>query len=231
MLLLGGCGEGSSEQASEQEQVTDNAISQAIRDTVEEEADQVAERTVRDEAERLVEEDETLSTTDSDRSTTEMAETAGITVGRKAPAFTLTNHADEKVSLKDMTGQWVVLYFYPKADTPGCTMQACDFTEGIESFRDLNATIVGISPDSPEALRKFIDKYDLQITLLSDPDKKVMTKYQAFGEKTMYGQTRMGVIRSTVLIDPQGKVVHHWPNVRAKGHATKVEEKLTEVQG
>jgi peroxiredoxin Q/BCP len=156
---------------------------------------------------------------------------APITVGNKAPAFTLADQNGEKVKLTDLTGQWVVLYFYPKDDTPGCTKEACEFTEGLEAFEGMNAKVLGCSPDSPDKHQKFIDKYDLQLTLLSDPEKKVMTKYGAFGEKKSYGKTVQGVIRSTVLIDPQGKVAHHWRNVKAAGHAEKVRQKLEELQG
>lgn len=147
-------------------------------------------------------------------------------VGKKAPAFTLTDDAGEKVKLADLAGRWVVLYFYPKADTPGCTAEACEFTESIADFEGMDAAVVGVSPDKPEALAKFRDKYGLRVMLLSDPDKKVMTKYDAFGEKKMYGKVVEGVKRSTVLIDPKGKVARHWPNVKAKGHAAKVREAL-----
>jgi len=154
-----------------------------------------------------------------------MAESA-LTVGKAAPAFTLLNQDDEKVALKDLVGRWVVLYFYPKDDTPGCTTEACDFTSGLKDFEGLSAVVLGCSPDSPETHRKFIAKYNLRITLLSDPEKKVMTKYGAWGEKNSYGKIVQGVIRSTVLIDPQGKVAFHWPNVKATGHAEKVRDKL-----
>lgn len=153
-----------------------------------------------------------------------------IEVGGKAPAFTLANADDKKVALKDFAGQWVVVYFYPKADTPGCTTEACEFTEGIEQFADLDAAVIGISPDKPEALAKFRDKYKLKVTLLSDPDKKTMAAYGAFGEKMNYGKTIVGVIRSTVIVDPKGKIAHHWKSVKAAGHAAKVQQKLAELQ-
>lgn len=158
-----------------------------------------------------------------------MAETT-LEVGKKAPAFTLPDHDGNKVALKDLAGQWVVLYFYPKDDTPGCTTEACEFTEGIASFRDLDAVVLGCSPDSPESHRAFIEKYKLAVTLLSDEKKTVMVKYGAWGEKNMYGKKVEGVIRSTVLIDPQGKVARIWPNVKAAGHAAKVREALQELQ-
>jgi peroxiredoxin Q/BCP len=155
---------------------------------------------------------------------------AAITVGEKAPAFTLSDQNGDEIKLSDLGGQWVVLYFYPKDDTPGCTTEACEFTEGVRAFEGLNARVLGCSPDTPDKHQKFIDKHGLELTLLSDPDKKVMTRYGAFGEKKSYGKTVQGVIRSTVLIDPQGKVAHHWPNVKAAGHAEKVRQKLEELQ-
>lgn len=153
-----------------------------------------------------------------------------IEVGKKAPAFTLENQDGNKSKLSDYVGKWVVLYFYPKDDTPGCTTQACDFTSSVADFEGLDAVILGVSPDSPEKHRKFIAKHELKISLLCDPEHGVMEKYEAWGEKMMYGRKTVGVKRSTVLIDPQGKVAFHWPNVRAKGHAEKVQEKLTELR-
>jgi len=152
-----------------------------------------------------------------------------ITPGKKAPAFTLPNQDDEKVRLSDLKGEWVVLYFYPRDDTPGCTTQACDFTASIKKFEKLEARVLGCSPDTPEKHRKFIAKHKLKVELLSDPEHKVLEKYGAWGEKTLYGKKSMGVIRSTVLIDPDGKVAEHWPKVRAKGHADAVREKLAEL--
>lgn len=154
-----------------------------------------------------------------------------IEPGKRAPAFTLLNQDDEKVKLSDLRGHWVVLYFYPRDNTPGCTVQACEFTEGVEAFTGLDAVILGCSPDSTESHRKFIAKQSLAIDLLSDPDHAVMEKYGAWGEKTLYGKKTTGVIRSTVLIDPDGKVAHHWPKVQAKGHAEKVRAKLAELRG
>ncbi len=156
--------------------------------------------------------------------------TSAVEIGKAAPAFTLTDQDGNKVKLSEFKGQTVVLYFYPKADTPGCTTEACDFTDRITDFTDMNAIIIGVSPDKPEALRKFADKYDLKVKLLSDSDHKVMVKYDAYGEKSMYGKTVVGVKRSTVLIDDKGKVAHHWPNVRAKGHAEKVRATLADLQ-
>jgi peroxiredoxin Q/BCP len=153
-----------------------------------------------------------------------------IGVGKKAPAFTLKNQRNEDVRLTDFAGQWVVLYFYPKDDTPGCTTEACEFTAGLNAFGSLEAVVLGCSRDSPESHRKFMAKHGLKITLLSDPDRKVMERYDAWGKKMMYGKTTEGVIRSTVLIDPEGKVGHHWRAVKAAGHAEKVKEKLQELR-
>jgi peroxiredoxin Q/BCP len=154
-----------------------------------------------------------------------------IRVGGKAPAFELPDQDGVVVSLSSLHGSWVVLYFYPKDDTPGCTTEACEFSEGIEAFRDLDAVVLGCSADSPEKHRAFIAKHGLAVRLLSDRDHKVMEAYGAWGEKSMYGRTTMGVIRSTVLIDPDGRVAHHWPKVKAAGHAAEVREKLAELQG
>ena len=152
-----------------------------------------------------------------------------IEEGKKAPAFTLENEKGEKVRLADYSGQWVVLYFYPEDDTPGCTIEAQDFTNDLKAFSKLGATVLGCSPDSVESHQSFIDKYKLRISLLSDPDHKMMSRYEAWGEKNMYGKISEGVIRSTVLIDPKGKVVKHWRRVKAKGHAQAVHKVLEEI--
>ena len=157
--------------------------------------------------------------------------TSQIKEGTKAPAFTLPDQDGESVSLSDFKGSWVVLYFYPKDDTPGCTVEACEFTDGISELEGLNAVVLGCSPDLPEMHRKFIAKHNLGVRLLSDPDHGVMETYGAWGEKTLYGRVSLGVIRSTVLIDPEGRVAHHWKKVTAKGHAEKVREKLAALQG
>ena len=153
-----------------------------------------------------------------------------IEVGDKAPAFSLHDQNDSTVSLGDLRGQWVVLYFYPKDDTPGCTTEACEFTDGIADFEGLNAVVVGCSPDLPEQHREFIAKFDLGVRLLSDPKHKVMESYGAWGEKNMYGRVTVGVIRSTVIIDPEGCIAHHWKRVKSKGHAEKVRERLEMLQ-
>ena len=153
-----------------------------------------------------------------------------LEVGDRAPAFTLKDQDGEKQALTTQKGSWVVLYFYPRDDTPGCTTEACEFTDSIADFEGMDAVVLGCSPDSVEKHQKFIAKHDLGVTLLSDPDHVVMEKYGAWGEKVLYGKRSVGVIRSTVLIDPAGKVAHHWPKVRAKGHAASVAEVLAELR-
>lgn len=153
-----------------------------------------------------------------------------LRIGGSAPAFKLKNQDETPVALKDLKGQWLVVYFYPRDDTPGCTKEACQFTELIQSFNDAGATVVGVSPDNAASHQKFIGKHKLKVELLSDPEHKMMEKYGAWGLKKMYGKETMGVKRSTVLIDPKGKIAHHWKSVRADGHAAKVLEKLQELQ-
>jgi len=150
-----------------------------------------------------------------------------IQEGKAAPAFTLTDAAGKKVSLDDFAGKNLVLYFYPKDDTPGCTKEACGFRDSWKEIQKLGAVVVGVSADGAESHQKFIAKYKLPFALLSDPDKKMMTKYGAFGEKVLYGKKSMGVIRSTVWIGPDGKVKKHWPRIpKAEAHPEKVLEAL-----
>ena len=158
-------------------------------------------------------------------------DTVKLKTGQKAPAFSLSNQDEKKISLGDYEGMWVVLYFYPKDDTPGCTTEACDFTSGLKAFEKLNATVLGVSPDSPTSHRDFIAKQNLKIALLSDCEKKVLAKYGAWGTKKMYGKEVEGVIRSTFIIDPEGRVAHAWYGVKADGHVEKVREKLAELAG
>jgi peroxiredoxin Q/BCP len=151
--------------------------------------------------------------------------------GTKAPAFTLPDQNGKTVALKDLAGRWVVLYFYPKDDTPGCTVEACEFTAALSEFRGLDAEVFGCSADGASAHTQFIAKHKLGINLLTDADRKVMEAYGAYGKKLMYGKPVVGVIRSTVLISPDGLVAHHWATVKAAGHAEQVREKLAELQG
>ena len=151
--------------------------------------------------------------------------------GKQAPAFSLADADGRKVSLKDYGGQYVVLYFYPRDDTPGCTKEACGFRDLWRKIEKRNAVVLGVSPDGPESHLRFAGKYKLPFPLLSDPDKKVMARYGAWGEKVMYGKKTTGVIRSTVLVDPKGVVVKHWQRVpKADEHPAKVLEVL-EAQG
>lgn len=150
-----------------------------------------------------------------------------IEEGKAAPQFTLRDSDGNKVALKDFRGRDVVVYFYPKDDTPGCTKEACGFRDLWGDIEQRGAVVLGISPDDAASHRQFADKYDLPFTLLSDPEKKVMTKYGAWGEKMMYGKKTTGVIRSTVWIGPDGKVVRHWRKVpKAADHPAKVLEAL-----
>ena len=150
-----------------------------------------------------------------------------IQEGKAAPAFTLPDQSGKNVSLKDFAGKNVILYFYPKDDTPGCTKEACGFRDGWKDLQKLGAVVLGVSADDAASHQKFISKYKLPFTLLSDADRKVMEKYGAWGEKIMYGKKTVGVIRSTVWIGPDGKVKKHWARVpKAEAHPEKVLEAL-----
>jgi thioredoxin-dependent peroxiredoxin len=133
--------------------------------------------------------------------------------GTKAPTFTLTDATGQRVSLKDFAGRDVILYFYPRDDTPGCTKEACGFRDAWEELRELGAVVLGVSADDADSHDRFVTKYRLPFTLLSDPDRSVMAAYGAYGEKTMYGKKVVGVIRSTVWIGPDGRVRRHWARV------------------
>ena len=152
-----------------------------------------------------------------------------IEEGKAAPAFTLKDADGNKVALKDFRGQNVIVYFYPKDDTPGCTKEACGFRDLWNKIEKTGAVVLGVSPDDADSHQKFAAKYRLPFTLLSDPERKVMTRYDAYGEKTMYGKKTMGVIRSTVWVGPDGKVKKHWKRVpKADAHPEKVLEALRE---
>ena len=145
-----------------------------------------------------------------------------LEVGKKAPAFTLESSDGGNVKLSDLAGQIVVLYFYPRDNTPGCTVEAKDFRTAVPALRKLGATVIGVSKDSIASHCKFRDKYKLNFPLLSDADGKVLEAYGAWGDKVMYGKKMKGIIRSTVLIDAAGKVAQHWPKVSVKGHVAAV---------
>ncbi len=147
---------------------------------------------------------------------------ARLEVGAKAPAFTLPNQAGRRVALTDLAGERFVLYFYPADDTPGCTKEACQFNDGLAALRALKVKVFGVSPDPADRHVAFRAKYGLKFDLLSDVDKKVMEKYGAYGEKMMYGKLVTGVIRSTFVIGPTGRIEQAWYGVRADGHAAKV---------
>ena len=155
-----------------------------------------------------------------------MSETPRLSPGDTAPDFTLTSDTGEEVTLSSLRGGKVIVYFYPAAMTPGCTKQACDFTENLGSFRAEGYDVLGISPDKPEKLGKFREKESLGITLLSDPDRSVMQAWGAFGEKQMYGKTVQGVIRSTFVVDEDGTVEVAQYNVKATGHVAKLRKDL-----
>jgi thioredoxin-dependent peroxiredoxin len=149
-----------------------------------------------------------------------------LEVGAPAPAFTLTADDGSKVKLSDFKGKWVILYFYPKDDTPGCTKEACAFRDANQQILELGGVILGVSPDQPDSHVKFIQKYDLNFRLLSDADHAVSEKYGAWREKNMYGKRSMGIQRSTYLISPEGKVAQVWKRVQVDGHDQKVLEAL-----
>ncbi|MCZ7649246.1 MAG: thioredoxin-dependent thiol peroxidase [Planctomycetota bacterium] len=150
-----------------------------------------------------------------------------IEEGKAAPAFTLADQDGKKVSLKDFKGKDVIVYFYPKDDTPGCTKEACGFRDSWKALKDKGVVVLGVSPDDEESHRAFIKKFDLNFTLLCDPEKKTMEAYGAWGEKMMYGEKKIGVIRSTVWIGPDGKVKKHWKKVPdAAAHPEKVLQAL-----
>ncbi|EDM23501.1 thioredoxin-dependent thiol peroxidase [Caminibacter mediatlanticus] len=147
----------------------------------------------------------------------------------KASDFCLPNQDGVEICLRDLKGKWVILYFYPKDNTPGCTTEAKEFSELIDEFEKLGAVVIGVSPDSPKKHCNFIEKHGLKITLLSDEEKKVLKEYGAWGKKKNYGREYEGVIRSTFIIDPEGNIVKEFRNVRAKDHATKVLEELKKL--
>ena len=154
-----------------------------------------------------------------------------LSVGEKAPAFDLPNQDGNNVKLGDYAGKWLVVYFYPRDDTPGCTVEAKEFTDLKKDFDNNNALIMGVSPDSEKKHCKFIDKHNLEIDLLADENTTMLEDYGVWQEKSMYGKTYMGVVRTTYLIDPDGSIAEAWTKVKARGHAEIVLERLKEIKG
>ena len=153
-----------------------------------------------------------------------------LAVSKSAPAFTLLDQDGIKVALSDFSGQWVLLYFYPKDDTPGCTKEACAIADSFPTFEDLDAVVLGVSADSVESHKKFAQKYKLPFRLLADTDKKVVEKYGVWGEKSMYGRKYMGINRMSYLIDPDGKIAKIYHKVKPETHAQEILTDLRELQ-
>lgn len=147
-------------------------------------------------------------------------------VGDIAPDFTLFDQNDAEHTLSDYRGKWVVLYFYPKDDTPGCTKEACSFNENLGAVEEKGAVVFGVSADSTASHTKFANKYSLQFPLLSDPDRSVIEAYGVWKEKNMYGKKSMGIVRTTYLINPDGKISHIWNRVKVDGHTREVLEAI-----
>jgi len=153
-----------------------------------------------------------------------------LAIGSQAPDFCLLDQSEKEVCLKDFRGGWLVLYFYPKDDTPGCTIEARSFSKDNPSFEKIGAKVVGISADDCGSHKKFSTKYDLTITLLSDPKKTVLKAYGVWAKKRMLGHEFMGIIRTTYLIDPEGRIAYVWEKVKPKEHAWEVKQKLSELR-
>ena len=153
-----------------------------------------------------------------------------IDTGQKAPDFCLPNQDEVEICLRDLDGKWIVLYFYPKDNTPGCSTQACDFTASKDDFSELDAVILGVSPDSPKKHTSFIEKKKLSIMLLADEDKSLCEDYGVWQLKKFMGREYMGVVRSTFIISPEGEIMAAWEKVKVKGHIDAVKEKLKELK-
>ena len=153
-----------------------------------------------------------------------------LDIGNTIPDFCLPNQDEEEICFRDIKGRWIVLYFYPRDNTQGCTTEACDFTEALPDFRELDAVIIGVSPDTPRKHRNFIKKYDLKITLLADTNKELAKKFGVWQLKKSYGREYKGIVRSTFLISPDGKIANKWEKVRVKGHVQEVKKRLIELK-
>jgi peroxiredoxin Q/BCP len=152
-----------------------------------------------------------------------------LQAGDTAPDFTLLDQDGDELTLSSLRGETIVLYFYPRADTPGCTTQACGIRDRDDEYAAAGARVIGVSPDEPEALRKFADKFDLGFTLLADPDHAVADAYGAWGEKSMYGKKYMGILRTTFIVDADGKIARVFPKVQPKKHDGLVLKALDEL--
>ena len=152
-------------------------------------------------------------------------------IGNPISDFCLPNQDEEEICFRDIKGRWIVLYFYPRDNTPGCTTEACDFTDAVPNFTSLRSIVLGVSPDTPRKHRNFIDKKELKITLLADEDKSLCKTFGVWQLKKFMGRESMGVVRSTFLIAPDGTLAYKWEKVKVKGHVEAVKEKLEELQG
>ncbi|OQY27365.1 MAG: peroxiredoxin [Candidatus Cloacimonetes bacterium 4572_55] len=153
-----------------------------------------------------------------------------LNINDPAPDFRLPNQDKKEVVLPHFLGKWVALYFYPKDHTPGCSMEAVDFTAAVDELTQMNCVVIGVSPDSPERHRSFIEKKKLRLTFLSDPERHVLKKYGVWQRKKNFGREYFGTVRSTFLIDPAGKIAYIWRNVRVKGHVQAVKERLQSLR-
>jgi peroxiredoxin Q/BCP len=152
-----------------------------------------------------------------------------LQVKDKAPNFSLPDSQGNMVSLQDFLGKWLVIYFYPKDNTPGCTTEALEFSEYLEKFQGAGANIIGVSPDSEKSHGKFIEKHNLTLQLLSDSEQQMAENYGVWGLKKFMGKEYLGIIRSTFLVDPQGYIAHLWKNVKVKGHVSEVWQTFTNL--
>lgn len=153
-----------------------------------------------------------------------------LEIGKPAPNFRALDSQNTELSLADFRGKYVVVYFYPKDNTPGCTLEAQDFSALLEEFEKYDCVVIGISPDSPKSHHNFMTKHSLRHILLCDSEKSIASSYGAYGEKMMYGKKVMGIIRSSFIINPQGEIVKIYYNIRAKGHAQEVLDDLKKLQ-
>ncbi len=153
-----------------------------------------------------------------------------LEMGQEAPGFCLPDENGEEVCLHDYKGQWLILYFYPKDNTPGCTLEAQNFTEALDDFEDMDSEVIGVSPDDVDTHNKFKELKDLEIKLLADPEHGVLEKYGVWRPKKMFGNEYFGVIRSTFIINPESKIVHKWEKVKVRGHVDEVKKKLKELK-